>query len=206
MLMKYDDKTLAKLAGRGDQNAFALLVERYTGLVYSLALQRVGSQQDAEDIAQTVFFKAWRALPEFRGDSAFSTWVYRMTVNASTDFLRQKGRQEPPLSLDDPDLPQTAHPGPEPFETVRETERREALAQAVHALPEQARTILLLREMDGLSYEEISTALDLPMGTVRSRLARSRRALGALLRKQGNLWEDFTSNPEKESGERGDRA
>ena len=204
MLMKNDDRTLAKLAGKGDENAFARLVERYTGLVYALAVQRVGNPQDAEDIAQTVFLKAWRALPDFRGDSAFPTWLYRLTVNASTDFLRQKSRREAPLSLDDPDLPQTAAPGPEPFETAEEAERREALVQAVHALPEQSRVILLLREMDGLSYEEISEALDLPMGTVRSRLARARRALGSLLRKQGNLWDEYTSNPETEPGERGD--
>ena len=154
-----------------------------------------------EDITQTVFFKAWRALPDFRGDAAFSSWLYRLTVNASTDFLRS--RREPPLSLDDPDLPQPAHPGPEPFDAARETERREALVQAVHALPEQARTILLLREMDGLSYEEISDALEVPMGTVRSRLARARRALGSLLREQGNLWDEEPSNPEKEPSEGG---
>ncbi len=201
MLMKNDDKTLARLAGKGDQNAFARLVDRYTGMVYAMAYQRVGNREDAEDITQTVFFKAWRALPDFRGDAAFSTWLYRLTVNASTDFLRS--RREPPLSLDDPDLPQPAHPGPEPFDAAREAERREALVQAVHALPEQARTVLLLREMDGLSYEEISEALEVPMGTVRSRLARARRALAELLRKQGNLWDEEPSNPEKEPSEGG---
>ena len=201
MLMKNDDRTLVRMAAKGDQEAFARLVERHTGMVYALAYQRVGNREDAEDIAQTVFFKAWRALPDFRGDAAFSTWLYRLTVNASTDFLR--AQREHPLSLDDPDLPQPAHPGPEPFDAARETERREALVQAVHTLPEQARTVLLLREMDGLSYEEISDALEVPMGTVRSRLARARRALGSLLREQGNLWDEEPSNPEKEPSEGG---
>ena len=202
MPMKNDDRRLARLAGQGDQDAFAQLVERYTGLVYTLALRRVGSHHDAEDIAQTVFWKAWKALPSFREESAFSTWLYRMTANAVTDFLRQKGRREAPLSLDDPDLPQTAHPGPSPAEQAQAEERREALYRAIEALPDQARSILLLRELQGLSYEEIAAALDLPLGTVRSRLARARSALAKSLREQGNLWDEFSSKDRK--AERGD--
>lgn len=204
MPMKNDDRTLARLAGQGDQDAFAHLVERYTGLVYSLAFQRVGNHHDAEDIAQTVFWNAWRALPSFREEAAVSTWLYRMAVNASTDFLRRQGRREAPLSLDDPDLPQTADVSPGPTEAAQEAERREALYQAVHALPEQARSILLLREFQGLSYEEIAAALELPMGTVRSRLARARRSLAKILQEQGNLWDGFASNREDRRG-RGDR-
>jgi len=197
MPMKNDDQRLAALAARGDQDAFAQLVERYAGMVYSLALQRVGAHHDAEDIAQTVFFKAWKALPGYRGEAALSTWLYRLTANASTDFLRQAGRRESPLSLDDPDLPQTPDPAPTPAEAAQATERHQALAEALDALPEAARSILLLRELRGLSYEEIAAVLDLPIGTVRSRLARARRALANSLREQGNLWDEFTSNREK---------
>lgn len=204
MPMKYDDRRLARLAGQGDQEAFARLVERYTGLVYSLAIQRVGNHHDAEDLTQTVFWKVWKALPSFREEAAFSTWLYRMTANTVTDFLRRRGRREAPLSLDDPDLPQTAHPGPTPTEQVQDTERREALYRAIDSLPEQARTILLLRELQGLSYEEIAAALDLPLGTVRSRLARARSALAKTLRDQGNLWDDYTSNSEKRKTKGGD--
>ena len=203
MPMKYDDRHLAKLAGRGDQNAFARLVERYTGMVYNLAVQRVGNHHDAEDLTQSVFFKVWQALPNFRGDAAFSTWLYRMTVNAATDHLRQKGRREAPLSLDDPDLPQTADLTPGPAEAVQKKERQEALVQAIHALPDQARTVLLLREFEGLSYEEIAQALELPLGTVRSRLARARTALAKNLREQGNLWDDPSSNQRKKTREGG---
>ena len=203
MPMKNDDRTLTTLAGKGDQDAFAQLVERYTGLVYNLALQRVGDHHDAEDITQAVFWKVWKALPGFRGDSAFSTWLYRMTANTATDLLRQKGRREAPLSLDDPDLPQAAHPGPGPEALAWEKERREGLHQAIAALPEQARTILMLREFQGLAYDEIAAALELPIGTVRSRLARARAALAKSLREQGNLWDEFTSNSEKK--ERGER-
>lgn len=204
MPMKNDDRRLARLAGRGDQDAFAQLVERYTGLVYSLALRRVGSHHDAEDITQNVFWKVWKSLPSFREEAAFSTWLYRMTSNAVTDFLRQKGRRDAPLSLDDPDLPQTAHPGPTPAEQAQEEERREALYRAIDSLPDQARSVLLLREFQGLSYEEIASALDMPLGTVRSRLARARSALAKSLREQGNLWDDFSSKDRKREPERGD--
>ena len=203
MPMKNDDRRLARLAGQGDQDAFAQLVERYTGLVYSLALRRVGNHHDAEDLTQSVFWKAWKALPSFREEAAFSTWLYRMTANAVTDFLRQKGRREAPLSLDDPDLPQTAHPGPSPAEQAQEAERREALHRAIDALPDQARSVLLLRELQGLSYEEIAAALDLPLGTVRSRLARARGALAKSLREQGNLWDEYSSKDRKREPERG---
>ena len=204
MPMKNDDRRLARLAGQGDQDAFAQLVVRYTGLVYSLALRRVGNHHDAEDLTQNVFWKAWKALPSFREEAAFSTWLYRMTANAATDFLRQKGRREAPLSLDDPDLPQTAHPGPSPGEQAQAEERREALYRAIETLPEQARSVLLLRELRGLSYEEIAAALDLPVGTVRSRLARARAALAKSLREQGNLWDEYSSKDRKREPERGD--
>ena len=203
MPMKNDDRRLARLAGQGDQDAFAQLVERYTGLVYSLALRRVGNHHDAEDLTQSVFWKAWKALPSFREEAAFSTWLYRMTANAVTDFLRQKGRREAPLSLDDPDLPQTAHPGPSPSEQAQAAERQEALYRAIEALPEQARSVLLLRELRGLSYEEIAAALDLPLGMVRSRLARARGALAKSLWEQGNLWDEYSSKDRKREPERG---
>ena len=200
MLMMYDEKKLIRQAQSGDQAAFASLVEANQRLVYSLAVQRVGNHYDAEEIAQTVFIKAWRSLPSFRGDASLSTWLYRLTVNAATDFLRQRKRDH--LSLDDPDLPPVTDPSPGPEETAHRREQRRALLQAVDALPDNARTILLLRELDGLSYDEIAARTGLPMGTVRSRLARARRSLAELLRKQGNLWDDFTSNSVQDGTER----
>ena len=198
-----DERSLIRLAQEGDQDAFARLVETHQRLVYSLALQRVGDHHDAEEVAQTAFFKAWRALPRFRGDAAFSTWLYRLTVNAATDLLRQRKRET--LSLDDPDLPPLRDPAPGPAELARRRERREALARAVDALPKQARTVLLLRETEGLSYEEIAARTGVPVGTVRSRLSRTRRSLADILRDQGNLWEGFTSEETKTGGKGGTR-
>ena len=192
MPMKNDDQRLAALAARGDQDAFAQLVERYAGMVYSLALQRVGAHHDAEDIAQTVFFKAWKALPGYRGEAALSTWLYRLTSNVCIDHLRREKRQrtvpltrlddedgERPLDLPDPD------PGPE--ERAEQSERRAALRRAVAQLPEDQRAALLLRESGGLSYSEIAAALRVPEGTVKSRIARARLQLREILSRDGNF-------------------
>lgn len=195
MLTAVDDRRLVDRARQGDQDAFAQLVERHTKLVYSLALQKVQNHHDAEEVAQTVFLRAWQALPSFRGDAAFATWLYRLTSNACVDLLRQRQRRGEPLSLQDPHLPQVAGHGPDPAELAHRQEQRAALMDAIDRLPDHARSVLLLREMEGLSYEEIARTLDIQLGTVRSRLARARSSLGKILRKQGNLWEDFSSNP-----------
>lgn len=200
MAMTMDDRSLVSLAQQGDGEAFALLVQRHQKMVYNLALGKTGSHHDAEEITQNAFLKAWQGLPQFQGKAAFSSWLYRLTLNAATDFLRQRGRHAKVVSLSDPDLPPIPDQSPTPEERSAAEADRQALWQAIEALPEQQRTILLLREIDGLSYKEIALTLDLEEGTVRSRLSRSRKVLRKLLWKTENFRGGISSNQAEEKG------
>lgn len=144
-----DDRQLVTLARKGDQDAFTRLVERHQKMVYNLALGKTGSHHDAEEVTQTAFFKAWQGLPSFQGKAAFSSWLYRLTVNAAIDLLRQRKKHQGALSLDDPDLPVVPDRGPSPEELSEEHERRQLLWQAIESLPEPHRIPLLLRECGG---------------------------------------------------------
>lgn len=177
-----DDQRLVALAQEGNPDAFSLLVERHQTMVYNLALGKTGSPQDAEEVTQTAFLKAWQGLPAFQGKAAFSSWLYRLTVNAAIDLLRQRSRRPQTLSLDEAQ------------------ERRRQLWQAIDALPEVHRTPFLLREMEGYSYREIAKALGLEEGTVKSRLARARVLLRSELLSHGNFWGREASKETKGKG------
>lgn len=177
-------------AASGDTHAFAHLVERYEKQVYHHALRLVGNAEDAADIAQEVFWKAWRSLPTFRGQSSFSTWLYRLTDNACTDLFRRekKRRNDVPLVMEDLSSSQLlVHPDPTPQEQAEARERLDTLEQGLAQLSQEHRRILVLRELSGLSYQEIGGILGLSSGTVKSRLARARLALANYLRRSGNF-------------------
>lgn len=181
-----DDRQLVARAQGGDPEAFSQLVERHQTMVYRLALGKTGSPQDAEEVTQTAFLKAWQGLRTFQGKAAFSTWLYRLTANAAVDLLRR--RREPALSLDDPDLPPIPDQAPSPEELSMAAERRRLLWQAIDQLPKSHRLPLVLRELEGLSYREIARALDLEEGTVKSRLARGRLMLRQQLLESGTFY------------------
>lgn len=181
-----DDRQLVARAQGGDPEAFSQLVDRHQTMVYRLALGKTGSPQDAEEVTQTAFLKAWQGLRTFQGKAAFSTWLYRLTANAAVDLLRR--RREPALSLDDPDLPPIPDQAPSPEELSMAAERRRLLWQAIDQLPESHRLPLVLRELEGLSYREIARALDLEEGTVKSRLARGRLMLRQQLLESGTFY------------------
>lgn len=179
---------LVRAAAKGNTLAFEELVRLHEKKVYALALRMCGNSEDAADVAQEAFLSAWRGLPSFRGEAGFSTWLYRLTSNAAIDQLRKGKRQREEASLDDGDLPLDVpdrQPGPQ--EAVESAELQRAVADGLRELSEDHRQILLLREYQGLSYDEIAQALEVDLGTVKSRISRARRALRKILLERGNL-------------------
>lgn len=183
----------------GDTDAFEALVTAYQKQVYNLALRTVGNEEDAADMTQEAFLRAYRSLGSFRGDSKFSVWLYRLTTNICIDFLRSRGRR-PTVSLtaaDEDEEPQELDVADDRFDPVQSLERaelRRAVQRGLASLPEDYRRILMLRELSGLSYTEIGQVLRLEEGTVKSRLFRARKKLCDFLRKDGNLPDSFPSN------------
>jgi RNA polymerase sigma-70 factor (ECF subfamily) len=182
------DLSLVQLAQRGDSGAFDALVRRYQHKVVKLVMRYVRDAAEAEDIAQEAFIKAYRALPRFRGDSAFYTWLYRIAINTAKNTLAARGRSPIEYDLDGPDgeeshemqarMKDTATP-----EALALTEEiRNTVTAAIDRLPEDLRTAIQLRELEDLSYEEIAARMQCPVGTVRSRIFRAREAIDARLR------------------------
>ena len=190
---------LARAAAAGDEEAFAELVRLHEKKVYHLALKMCGNAEDAADVAQEAFLSAWKGLPNFRGDAGFATWLYRLTSNAAIDLLRRSKKQRGEVSLDDEETGMDPVDGDLPLqEQVEASELREAVTAGLAELSEDHRQALVLREIQELSYEEIAAALDVDLGTVKSRISRARRALRKILQKSGNLSGYLPSKPSDE--------
>ena len=189
------EQELVRAAAGGDTEAFARLVRTYENKIYSLAFRMCGSADDASDIAQEAFLAAWRGLPSFRGDSGFATWLYRLTSNVAIDYLRRQKKQRGDMSLDDEELGLDAvDTGPGPQDAAERTEVRSGVAAGLQELSEGHRQVLVLREIQGLSYEEIADVLEVDLGTVKSRISRARSALRKILLQKGNLSGYLPSN------------
>lgn len=169
----------------GDREAFGELVEQYRDNVYRLAYRMCGNAYDADEAAQEAFVAAWRALPNFRGDAKFSTWLYRLTTNAAIDVMRREKRHQ---TVGDGEMMELADDADSPQETVERTEQQEAVQKALATLSEEYREVLLLRYMEELDYAEIAEVLQLPSGTVKSRINRAKAALKTALLKSGNIF------------------
>ena len=192
------EQELVSQARAGDTAAFEQLMLDNQDRVYTLCLRMTGDREDALDLAQETFLNAWRGLSSFHGNSSFSTWVYRLASNACIDFLRKRKRRqqgEAPLSLDDDEapLPQPADPRGTPEDELERRELRRAVERGLQALPEHHRQVLIMRELSGLSYQEIGAVLNLDLGTVKSRIARARMALKNILVQEGNFFEAVPS-------------
>ena len=197
------ERELVRSAQKGDDGAFEALVRSYEKRVYHLALRMCGNAEDAYEVAQEAFLCAWRGLRFFRGESSFSTWIYRLTSNAAIDFIRRRRRQGggESVSLDDEDIfLEVADPAPSPHQQAERLELREAVAQGLAALSPEHRQVLLLRELQGMSYEEIAACLDLDLGTVKSRIARGREKLRKYLIASGNFSSYLPSNLTEKEG------
>ncbi len=202
------DKELAEKAKAGDQSAFEQLVIENQNKVYSLALRLVNDREEAADLAQEAFVKAWQGLSSFQGESSFATWVYRLTTNVCIDHLRKKKRRkgvEPSVSLNDEESgwAEPADWESDPQLLLERSERGKALARALARLPDWQRRTLVLRELSGLSYQEIGDALDIDLGTVKSRIARARLSLRKILLEDGNFFDGPPSKPVNDKTERG---
>ena len=190
----------------GDVNAFEDLVTEHEKGVYAIAQRMTGNAEDAADMTQETFIKAYNSLSSFRGDSKFSVWLYRIATNVCLDFLRSRSRKPTvSLSVEDDDGEETqmdiADESQSPEQLLERGLTRDAVRRGLKSLSPEYRQILLLREIQGLSYEEIAEALALEVGTVKSRIFRARKRLCAFLLEDGNIPE-FSASGKMEGGEK----
>jgi len=205
-LTREEESRIVQKVIKGDVNAFETLVLAYEKNVYNIALRMTGNSEDASDMTQETFIKAYNSLQSFRGDSKFSVWLYRIATNVCLDFLRSKSRRPTvSLSVEDNEGDEVqldvADESQSPELLLDRQMTRESVRRGLETLSPEYRQILLLREIQGLSYEEISQALGLEAGTVKSRIFRARKKLCAFLLQDGNIPE-FTSSVRTEGGEK----
>ena len=193
------DQQLVERAQRGDKHAFELLVAKYQRRLGRLISRFVRDTAEAEDVTQEAFIKAYRALSGFRGDSAFYTWLYRIGINTAKNYLLAKGRRAPTSTVFDADEAEDfedaalLHEVSTPENELMSKQVVEVVNSSLQQLPDDLRTALTLREIEGLSYEEISVVMGCPIGTVRSRIFRAREAIATNLRpllgtSENNRW------------------
>ena len=187
MARKNEDRALVERVQAGDRTAFDLLVRKYEHRIVKLVMRYVHDHAAALDVAQEAFIKAYRALPSFRGDSAFYTWLYRIAINTAKNWLVAESRRPNDRSLDQDggeayDLNERLRHGDSPEHMVLTDEIRDTVERAIAELPEDLRTAIVLRELEGMSYEEIAQTMECPVGTVRSRIFRAREAIDKELR------------------------
>jgi len=181
------DQLLVERVQKGDKHAFDLLINKYQHRIVSLVARYVNDHAEALDVAQEAFIKAYRALGNFRGDSAFYTWLYRIAINTAKNWLVAQKRRPPASDVDAVDAEQydvdsrLKDKGTPENEILRE-EIRQTVYRSIAELPEDLRTAIVLREMEGMSYEEIATAMECPIGTVRSRIFRASEAIDEQLK------------------------
>jgi RNA polymerase sigma-70 factor (ECF subfamily) len=182
------DQLLVERVQRGDKRAFEILVLKYQRKINRLVSRLVRDAAEIEDVTQEAFIKAYRALPQFRGDSAFYTWLYRIAINTAKNYLASQGRRAPTTTdnaaeeaetFDDADQLRDINT---PESLLMSKQVGETVNRAMEALPEELRTAIQLREIEGMSYEDIALAMECPIGTVRSRIFRARESIAAELR------------------------
>ena len=197
-MTKEQEAEIVRRVLAGEADAFEAIVDEYQKTVYNLALKMTGNPEDAQDMSQEAFIKAFSSLGSFRGDSKFSVWLYRIVSNVCLDFIRSRSRKPTSsLNVKDADGEYTeleiADVRHMPEDELQRRLTREAVQQGLDRLPADQRQILLLREIEGLSYDEIGDILSLESGTVKSRIFRARKKFSAYLIKNGNIPDEFAS-------------
>jgi len=182
------DQQLVERVQRGDKQAFGLLVAKYQRKLARFLSRLIRDSAEVEDVAQETFIKAYRALPSFRGDSAFYTWLYRIGINTAKNYLVSQGRRAPTTTDFDSEEAETFDDGDQlrdintPERLLMTKQIGNTVNEAMEALPEELKTAIVLREIEGLSYEEIAAIMECPIGTVRSRIFRAREAISEKLK------------------------
>ncbi len=187
MAARESDQELVERVQRGDKHAFDLLVAKYQQRIINLVGRFVRNPNDAMDVSQEAFLKAYRALPKFRGDSAFYTWMYRIAVNTAKNYLAVQSRRPLEADQDYDEIEQIDSSGvlrdqATPEHMLLRDEIQDTVIRAIEELPEDLRTAITLREVEGLSYEDIAAVMECPIGTVRSRIFRAREAIDKQLK------------------------
>jgi RNA polymerase sigma-70 factor (ECF subfamily) len=167
MVFHVDDRVLVEAAQAGDLDAFEALVRRHQAAVYRVALRMLGSSADADDVTQDTFLRAWRALSRYRGDSALTTWLYRIVTRRCLDVI---GHRRPTMAIEDDHRDERG----DPAAAVEQRERLRAVARQIQALPADQRAALVLREFEGLSYEEVAGVLETTVPAIKGRIHRAR--------------------------------
>lgn len=194
-----EDKKLIEKAAGGDVEAFEKIIEEYQNIVYSIALRMAGNETDAFDMAQEVFIKLYRNLSKFDGRSKLSTWIYRVASNTCLDELKKRKRirdntkslNEEFETADDSVVLEIKDTKPLPEEEIENSELKETLNSAILKLSDQHKEVIILRDIEGFSYEEIADITKNSVGTVKSRLSRARAALRKILKEYGELFEKY---------------
>jgi RNA polymerase sigma-70 factor (ECF subfamily) len=181
------DQLLVERVQKGDKRAFDLLILKYQHRIVSLVSRYVSDHAEAQDVAQEAFIKAYRAIGRFRGDSAFYTWLYRIAINTAKNWIVAKNRRPPASDIDAVDaeaygISERMKESSTPENEMMREEIERTVYGTIAELPEDLRTAIMLREMDGMSYEEIATTMECPIGTVRSRIFRAREAIDEKLK------------------------
>jgi len=181
-MTKTTDAELVERVQRGDKRAFDILVVKYQSKILSIISRFISDHAEINDVAQDAFIKAYRALPNFRGESAFYTWLYRIAINTAKNYLTAKGRRPPTSDIDSQDAESygvgvALRENASPERLMMRDQLKKVIFDTIDQLPEDLRTAITLREIDGLSYEEIADSMDCPVGTVRSRIFRAREAI-----------------------------
>ena len=177
-----DERELIARLQKRDEAAFEELIRQYEKKVYTLCFRMCGNSEDAEEAAQDAFLALWRGIDRFRQESSLSTWIYRLATNACIDTLRRRKKQSGSVDT-----------SPQPQETVEHREAQKLLQEGLSALPEEYRKVLILREIEGLSYTEIAESASIELGTVKSRISRGRSLLRNFLSGNGNFFEIASS-------------
>lgn len=178
------DAELVARVQQGDKRAFDLLVSKYQNKIFSIISRFIKDQAEVFDVAQDTFIKAYRALPEFRGESQFYTWIYRIAINTAKNYITARGRRPPSEDIDSQEaesysIATSLHENASPERLMMRDQLKQVIFDTIDALPEELKLAITLREIEGLSYEEIAASMDCPVGTVRSRIFRARELIDA---------------------------